>query len=193
MCLDPMSSGIMQGFSSYTKAKNAQAVDRYNASVAGNNAQVAAWQAEDAKARGDVAAAGVRRRTSGRTGSQIASLAARGLDVGYGSPNALVTDTDFFGAYDENVARANTGKEVWGHRVKQAGYETEATNWRAAARAENPILSGILGGLKGFTGGGGDIDGFLTSARAVSDRWYGSSSTYDYRGSTLPDSLRGGG
>lgn len=142
--------------SAYTSAQNQKASAGYQASVARNNVSIADQQAADAKARGDKAAAEVRRKYAALVGTQRASLAARGLDISDGSANAILTDTDYFGAYDQEVARANAAREAWGYKVRASNSAGDAAALQAQADAANPLLSATLAGGQAY----------------VSSKWY---------------------
>lgn len=176
MCWPILIVAAIAAVGAYQQSATKKATSEYQSKVAANNAQVAEWQAADAKERGDVAAAGVRRKYAALQGTQVASLAARGLDISEGSANAILTDTDFFGSYDQNVTRANAAREAWGFKVRAGNFQGDAAAYSASADAENPLLSGALAGSSayfGMGGGGGKNSGsLLASGGAISDRWY---------------------
>lgn len=166
----------------YSSAEAQQNQAEYQSKVATNNAKVAEWQAADAKARGDQEAANVRRKYAALQGTQAASLAARGLDISEGSANAILTDTDFFSAYDQNVTRSNAEREAWGYKVKAGNFAGDAAYYGAVAGATNPLLSGVLAGAQTYfsTRGLGGSKGtavnntdMLGGATAVDPSWYG--------------------
>lgn len=162
------------------KQANAQnAMSEYQGRVDANNAQLEEWQAADAKTRGDLAVNQSGRKYAALEGTQRASLAARGLDIGYGSANAILTDTDYFGAYDEGVLRANSRREAWAHGVQADNYLNDAAMLHDQRKANNPFIAGAFafaGSLFGSQAsqGGGTM---LTGSRAVADRWYGSTNS----------------
>lgn len=159
-----VASAVIGGVSAYSAAETRKDQAQYQSAVASNNAKVAEWQAADAKERGDRAAADTRRKYAALQGTQRASLAARGLDISEGSANAILTDTDFFGAYDQNVTRANAEREAWGHRVRASNFGGDAAAYSASADAENPLLSGALAGASSYF-----------SSPLVASKWYGKS------------------
>ncbi len=158
---------------------------KYQSQVAENNRQVAEWQAADAKERGDAAAASVRRKYAGLQGTQAASLAARGLDISVGSANAFLTDTDFFGDYDQRVTKANAAREAWGFKVRASNFAGDAAAYGAMSAAENPLLSGAMAGASSYFSmssmgrGGGSAPAASSgsmldsTATQVASRWYG--------------------
>lgn len=167
---------------SYQQSEAAKNQAEYQSKVAKNNAKVAEWQAADAKARGDQEAANVRRKYAALQGTQAASLAARGLDISEGSANAILTDTDFFSAYDQNVTRSNAEREAWGYKVRAGNFRGDAAYYGSVADAENPLLSGVLAGTQAYFGAYGRYGSkapaskgtdLMGSATAVDPAWYG--------------------
>jgi hypothetical protein len=191
MCIwAAIAAGVVAAIAAQKQANTENAVSEYQGRVAANNAQVAEWQAEDAKSRGDLSASQSTRKYQQLQGSQVASFAAKGMDVSYGSPNAILTDTDYFGAYDENVVRANSRREAWGYQVQADNYMNQHQFLKDQREMNNPFVAGIFGFAKGFVGaggasgmGGGGASGgqqssMLTDQGLVASRWYGSGSAY---------------
>lgn len=160
-----IASAVIGGVSAYSASETRKETASYQAKVAANNAKVAEWQAADAKERGDQAAATVRRKYAALQGTQVASLAARGLDISEGSANAILTDTDFFGEYDQNVTRSNAAREAYGYKVRAGNFLADSAASRAMSDAEDPLLSGVLTGAGTFLGSG--------EGRTVAARWFG--------------------
>lgn len=174
----------MAAFSAYQQSQSAKQQGQYQAKVAQNNAQVAEWQAADAKERGDTAAANVRRKYAALEGTQVASLASRGIDISEGSANALLTDTSFFSDVDQRTTKANAAREAWGYQTQANNFAANATAYQAGADAQNPLMAGALAGTAAYFGGGGKTgmssSGFagsgnslLDSTTSVSPKWYG--------------------
>jgi Pyruvate/2-oxoacid:ferredoxin oxidoreductase gamma subunit len=135
MCWPLIVVAAISAVSAYQASQTRKDQARYQSQVAENNRQVAEWQAADAKERGDAAAASVRRKYAGLQGTQTASLAARGLDISEGSANAILTDTDFFGDYDQRVTKANAAREAWGFKVRASNFAGDAAaRWPAPPR-----------------------------------------------------------
>ena len=119
--------------------------------VAARNAKLADLQAEDALRRGENEAAELRRRVAATKSAQRVSLAAKGLDLTYGTAADLQDQTDFFGEADVATVRANARKEAWSRRA-------QSTNFQAEALSQRPWLSA------GST--------MLAGAGQVADKWY---------------------
>ena len=123
--------------------------------VAARNAKIADMQAEDALRRGENEAAALRRQVAATKSAQRVSLAAKGLDLTYGTAADLQDQTDFFGEYDVATVRANARKEAWARRSQGANFQAEALSSRPWLSAGSTLLAG---------------------AGQVASRWY------DYRG-----------
>jgi hypothetical protein len=110
--------------------------------VAARNAKIADLQAEDALRRGENEAAELRRRVAATKSAQRVSLAAKGLDLTYGTAADLQDQTDFFGEYDVATVRANARKEAWSRRSQSANFQAEALSQRPWLSAGNTLLTG---------------------------------------------------
>lgn len=184
MCWPMVIVAAIAAVGAYQASETRKDQARYQSQVAENNRQVAEWQAADAKERGDAAAANVRRKYAALQGTQAASLAARGLDISEGSANAILTDTDFFGDYDQRLTKANAAREAWGYKVRASNFAGDAAAYGAMSAAENPLLSGAMAGASAYfsmssMGGRGGApaanSGSMldSSAPQVASRWYG--------------------
>ncbi len=125
---------------------------RTGKAVAEANAQNAELQAQDALRRGEKDAQEIQRRAASFKSSQRVSLAAKGLDLGYGTAADLQDQTDFFSQQDVATARTNARKEAWNLRAQRNNYQMEAA-------ASRPWMS------SGST--------LLAGAGQVASRWYG--------------------
>lgn len=132
------------------------AVGMYNQSktageVASRNAKLADLQAQDAIARGEKEAISVQQRAAAVKSAQRVNLAAKGLDLSYGTAADLQDQTDFFGQADVTTTRNNARKEAWAR-------QSQSSNFQAEALSQQP----------GLTAGGT----LLAGAGQVADRWY---------------------
>lgn len=134
----------MQAYGQYQQGKAAQNAARYNQ-------QVAEIQGRDAISRGEYEAESAGRKISALRGRQRAALAANGLDLNEGTPDALLEQTDYYGLEDQRTIANNARREA-------AMYSSRAGAYGAEARSINPRLA-ATGTL--LAGGG-----------AVADRWY---------------------
>lgn len=141
-----VAAGAVSAYGQYQQGKT-------QAEVARNNAQIAEYQAQDAKRRGDVQAQEIRRRASLLAGTQRATMAARGLDLSSGTPADILAQTDFFSQIDQNTARDNAAKEAWAKRAQKGSFLGEAS--AASAAGNMGAFSTLLG-----------------TAGSVSSKWY---------------------
>ena len=116
----------------YKKSSGEQQGYQFQSAVARKNEAIAGMQATDAMLRGVKAEQNVRMRTAQVGGTQRASFAARGIDIGEGSPLNILTDTAFMGERDALTARDNAAKEVWGYQTQAANFHDNADllDWR---------------------------------------------------------------
>lgn len=110
--------------------------------VAARNAKLAELQAEDALRRGEREAAELRRRVAATKSAQRVSLAAKGLDLTYGTAADLQDQTDFFGESDVATVRTNARKEAFARRSQSANFQAEALSQRPWLAAGSTLLTG---------------------------------------------------
>ena len=155
-----VSGGVLSTVGAYNKSVADRAAFETQAGVASANAVLDDARARDAVTRGQGDVARSDLRTRQLKGEQVASLAARGLDLSYGSPLNILTDTDLMGASDSAIIAANAAKEAWGHRVSETNNRANSELYARRARAESPFRSATTSAL--------------TSAGAVASSWYNS-------------------
>lgn len=143
---------------SYNKAKAEKYGYEYQSKIARNNAQIKDWQADDARRRGEREEQNHRLKVAAFKGTQIANMAARGIDLGEGSALNILTDTDFMGERDALLIRDNTGKEVWGRGVEASNLRSDAAFKQMQADNISPLRSAT--------------ETLLTGAGAVAKSWY---------------------
>lgn len=159
-----LTSAFGAGFSAvgaYSQAKNQQAALQAEAQVQQNNAVLAGWQAEDSIARGEEAANRANMKGAQVKGTQRAAMAANGIDLGVGSAQNVLNDTDYLTAVDAATLRDNAAREAWGYRMQARGYVDKSTAARNGASSINPWLSAGTS--------------LLTSATSVAGKWYSAS------------------
>ena len=134
----------MSAGAAYQQSQSAKA-------TAERNAQLANLQAEDAQRRGEEDAIKVQQHAAAVKSAQRVNLAAKGLDLTYGTAADLQDQTDFFGQSDVATTRTNARKEAWARKSQAGGFQAEDLS-------QQPWLSG------GST--------LLAGAGQVADRWY---------------------
>lgn len=119
--------------------------------IAESNAKTAEIRAQEAERLGEQRAIEVQRKGAALKSSQQVAMAAKGLDLGYGTAADLQDQTDFFTQSDVATTRTNTRKDAYGYRAQGANYQ-------AQANAENPTMAGATS--------------LLAGANQVASRWY---------------------
>lgn len=169
--------GAAQGRKSQLAAE--AEIARINAVSAENAARSALMVGQREEQRSRLATARLKSR-------QQVSLASNGVDLGEGSAARMIAETDILGEIDANTIAANAVQAAWGYRTQATNFRGEAAMRSAQRSAISPFLAGA--------------SSLLTSAGQVAGQWYTSksmagmpgNSQYDYRGTELPRSLRGG-
>lgn len=155
--LGDFAGGALQGAgvgwsaaSAYQAEEGRKKAYKYSARIAAENARMEEWLAKDAMRRGDQTKFAIGLKTGALKGTQRASLAARGLDIGEGSPLDLLTSTEYMGQVDLNTATDNTNKEVFGHRARARSYTNESQFYEEAADNADPFAAAagtLMGGV----------------------------------------------
>lgn len=128
-------SAAASAYGTYQQSKTQKEMANYNA-------EVAEQQAQDARRRGDEEANKVRKQNAQLAGAQRAAMSAKGLDFSEGSAAEALDQTEFFGQYDQNIARTNAAREAWNARAQKRGYEFEAKSIRPGMNAGISLLGG---------------------------------------------------
>jgi hypothetical protein len=155
--------------SAESQAQAAEEAARYEAAVAGQNAQLAAREARDAEARGRDEEDRYRRQLAQLLGTQRVQTASLGLDLASGSSaEALLVDTSAEGARDIDAIRQDAAREAYAARVGEAG--AQGQQGLALATARNARINagqGISPGLAAFTTALGSATQFSTAYYAL--------------------------
>lgn len=150
MCTPPAilgaqaAGGAAQTVGSFYAAKSQQSQFRLQADMADLQARQALLAGEREQQRSRLATGALKSR-------QIVTMAANGVDLSSGTPNAVLTSTDVMGQIDANTIEQNALMEAW-------GYRTEASMDRARAKSISP---GMAAGTT-----------LLGSATQVASSWY---------------------
>ena len=120
---------------------------------------MAEYAAQDAQRRGEEEATAVQRKGAALKSAQRVGLAAKGLDLGYGTAADLQDQTDFFTQSDVATTRTNAAREAWNSR----------------ARGQAMLSQGRADSLNSMYQAAGSL---LGGAGQVADKWY------SYRGSS---------
>jgi hypothetical protein len=172
--------GAVVGAAGQMQAADAQA-KQYEAQSRQMQAEAAAQEyqvkqqrmiAADAVERGTQEEAAARRKTDALAGRQRAVLAASNLDLGSGSPLAILGDTAMLGEYDAQVIRGNAQREGQYSQVNANLGAFSAANTRQGAQdvlgaADDARTAGSIAAF-------GTILGGISS---VAGKWYTPSSS----------------
>lgn len=127
----------MQYQASRQQAKVAEDTAKYNA-------QMNEYAAQDAQRRGEEEAAAVQRRGAALKSAQRVNMAAKGLDLSYGTAADLQDQTDFFTQSDVATARTNAAREAWSNRAQK-----DLALYQGHASASNARMQGTASLLQG--------------------------------------------
>jgi hypothetical protein len=124
-----------------------QAVGQMNAAEAAKaaaerNAQMATIMGHDAQDRGDLEQQRIGRQVSAVRGQQTANMAANGLDLTSGTPEAVLAQTDYYGLEDQRTAVNNANREAAGYKNRANGYASEAASYNPYMTAGSTLLAG---------------------------------------------------
>jgi len=122
-----------------------------NARMSESAAQATLLTGQREEQRSDIATANLK-------GTQRASMAANGIDLGEGTANQILTTTDVMGQVDANTIQANAVRSAWGYRTQAANQTNQANMSRASASAISPLTSATTS--------------LLGSAGSVASNWY---------------------
>lgn len=157
MCVDPASMAVIGTIASLagTAVGTAGAIQssRAQADAATFKQKQERLLAEDALKRGAQQEQAQRRKTAALMGRQRAVMAASNLDLGSGSPLAILGDTAQLGELDAHVIRDNA-------RRQEQYHNTNAT--LSGMEADNAKTAGFFGAFSTALGG----------ATMLADKWY---------------------
>lgn len=156
-------------FSAYQQSEANNSAQSYNAAVAEANAKTSEYKAQDAQARGEQEAISQNRKTAMLRGEQRAQYAARGLDLGYGSTQAAIDQTDYFGQVDLNTVRDNAARESWANRVEAGNFKAQARQARNSKT--DSLLAGATAGAMAWAGGVSSKWAPAAKTAPIADTW----------------------
>lgn len=109
--------------------------------------------AEDALRRGSQAEEAQRRKAAALASRQKAVMAAGNVDLGSGSPLAIIGDTALLGEYDAQIIKGNAQREAQYHTTNAGLSDMEASGAKSA-------------------GAMGAFSTLLSGAGSLADKWY---------------------
>lgn len=124
MC-DPVSLTVaavaaagVTAYGQYQQGVAAEKAGQYQMRVAEQNAKTSENLAKDAEARGQLAIENQRRQTASLMGRQQAVLAAKGIDIGSGTPLDILSQSAEYGEIDAQTIKHNFDMEALNYRVQ---------------------------------------------------------------------------
>ena len=138
---------------SFQQAQATQAAAEFNAKVGEMNATLSERRAQDAIERGAKEEQRKRQEVQRILGQQQAGMAANGVDIAFGSPLDLLTDTAVMGEIDALTIRQNAYRESYDHQVDAANKRSGATLNRMEGKAAK--TAGYLDAFGTILGGAG--------------------------------------
>lgn len=145
----------MMGQQQQAKAQAASA--NYQAAVARNNQQVAAWQAQDAIDRGKIETDKKRMEAARLIGRQRAAQAGMGVIVDEDSAGDITAETAEFGEWDALNVQANAEREAYQIKVRAQNFGSEAALLNM--QASNAMTAGRTAMLGTAISGAGSVAG----------------------------------
>jgi hypothetical protein len=151
-------ASTLVGVAGAKQQADAQAsAQQYNARVQDMNVVLNERRARDALERGKLEEQQKRQEVAQIESRQRASMAANGLDVGYGSALDVLVDTATLGEIDAMTIRKNTANEAYDFRTAAANNRADAS--LARANAANTRTAGNLNAFSTLLTGAGKAYG----------------------------------
>lgn len=142
---------VTSAIGSYSQAQGQRSALAYQASIADFNAHIAQGQASDAIRNGQTAEENQDLKTGQVMGTQRATLAANGVDLGSGNANEILSTTALMGKRDANQIHDNAMLQAWGYRTQAASYLQNETELNSLRDGIHPLMSGVSSLLTGAT------------------------------------------
>lgn len=143
MMIASVAGTAFQTLGAYSAAKAEKQQLKYQASIDEQNRKIADYNAQAATERGEVEEKQRRLEISQDQGSQLAMLAANGMDIGEGSALDIMADTAFTGELDALTIRDNARREAFGYEVDAYNKSASAVMKRSAASNISPATAAL--------------------------------------------------
>lgn len=135
----------------------AGAAGRFNQQIAEMNATLADRRAKDALERGKIDEQRKRQEVASLIGKQTVAMAANGVDISFGSPLDVLTDTAVAGELDALTIRTNAAREAYDYKVQ--GVNARAQGNLERMKGDAAETGGYLKAAGTILGGGGTAYG----------------------------------
>ena len=159
-------------YSGYVQAEAAKGASEYNASVERNNQILSEAQKKNRQEQGVLQELDRRMATRKLRGSQVAEMAAAGLDLSEGSAAQIIAGTDFMGEVDALRVRDQANMDAWALDNEARQHKSNAEFYARQASSTNPLLSGVMSGASTFAslysgGAFSGLGGVFTSSKVA--------------------------
>src|SRR5690606_7603495 len=137
-----VASMALTAYAGNEQAQAEREAGRYQAEVAEVNAKQADYRAEQAARIGAIREDQHRAQVRRLAGSQRATLAANGIDLGSGTAADMVNETYTLGEADALTIRFNAMNEAWGVRehARDLRQQGQFAKYRGKAQSRNTYL-----------------------------------------------------
>lgn len=149
----------------YAQSQAMKAKADFEAQQMNTNARLAEMNAKEAIAKGDSDAEKKRAEVRGVLGSQRASYASQGIDIGSGSAMTVQEDTAIQGAVDVETIKNNAYREAWGLKYQAGEARTEAQFRQISGRNE-AAQTLLTGGLQALSYGADAMSKYSPSKKS---------------------------
>jgi hypothetical protein len=130
---------------------------KYESAIAKQNAGMEVDAARESERMGRDEAKTFWRDASQTKGQQVASMAANGIDVGFGTAERVQQDTTQLSREDADRLYRGTKERTMGH-VINAGNYVEAAK-AAKAKGKSALIGGLVGGATSLVGAAAQFKG----------------------------------
>lgn len=184
MC-GPIAVGVAMVAAAAMSAYSQHQNSKYQSQLANYNAEVAENSAKDAVNQGNAEASQRRERARQLAGTQAATMAANGVDLGGGTATDVFADTAGMGELDALTTLNNAQRQAYGLQSQAAGQRSQASAATAFGnqQAGLTLLNGALNAYGGYKmAGGGAASGATSSSgsQAGSSNMFGSLQNSSY-------------
>lgn len=158
MC-GPVAIGAAMLASTAVSAYGQYQQSRYQSDIAKYNADVADNSAKDAINQGNAQASQQRQRARQLAGTQAATMAANGVDLGGGTATDIFADTAGMGELDALTTVNNAQRQAYGLEAQAASQRSQATADISFGNMQvgSTLLNGTLGAYQGYKMAGGGL------------------------------------
>lgn len=126
-------SAIGNIYSAFVGSKATAAVQKAQASVMADNAEIARMGVEQSYRQGEEQIAQITRKAAQVKGKQKASMAANGVALGVGSSAEVLASTDVLKEIDVKNARMNALSQAWGYNRSSLMYGAQSSGLSSIA------------------------------------------------------------